>query len=185
MAGKTIYPSIPSPGNDLPSMRATLDAMRQSLTMITMNAQNPNPNFTPSTAAQIFVTQDQLKSTGVVGAQGPAGPQGPPGPGVAEAPNDTNFYARHALTWQPVLPIDCSVNLIPTLGALNIQVAATSYAGIAARDPSNAIGWHIALGNAGVSGAQQFVILSPSSVPVLWIGADGVIHVNAPIVVGP
>lgn len=103
VAGKNIYPSIPSPGSDPASQRATLDAMRQTLTMITMNAQNPNPNFQPSTAAQIFVTQDQLKNTGVVGAQGPAGPQGPPGPGVAEAPNDTNTYGRHALTWQPVL----------------------------------------------------------------------------------
>jgi hypothetical protein len=103
MAGKSIYPSIPSPGNDMPSIRATLDAMRQTMTMITMNAQNPNPNFAPSTAAQIFVTKDELKSTGVVGSQGPAGPQGPPGPGIAEAPNDANTYGRHGLTWQPVL----------------------------------------------------------------------------------
>jgi hypothetical protein len=103
MAGKSIYPSIPSPGNDPASQRATLDAVRQTLTMITMNAQNPNPNFAPSTAAQIFVTKDELKSTGVVGSQGPAGPQGPPGPGIAEAPNDTNTYGRHGLTWQPVL----------------------------------------------------------------------------------
>jgi hypothetical protein len=103
MAGKSIYPSIPSPGNDAASQRATLDAVRQTLTMITMNAQNPNPNFAPSSASQIFVTKDELKSTGVVGAQGPAGPQGPPGPGIAEAPNDTNTYGRHGLTWQPVL----------------------------------------------------------------------------------
>jgi hypothetical protein len=71
--------------------------------MITMNAQNPNPNFSPSAAAQVFVTKDELKSTGVVGSQGPAGPQGPPGPGIAEAPNDTNTYGRHGLTWQPVI----------------------------------------------------------------------------------
>jgi hypothetical protein len=102
MAGKSIYPSIPSPGNDAPSMRATLDAMRQTLTMITMNAQNPNPNFSPSTASQIFVTKDELKSTGVVGAKGPAGPQGPPGPGIDEAPSDTHTYGRHAISWQPV-----------------------------------------------------------------------------------
>ena len=102
MAGKTIYPSIPAPGNDAPSMRATLDAVRQTLTMITMNAQAPNPNFTPSSAAQVFVTKDDLKASGVVGAQGPTGPQGPPGPGVAEAPNDVNTYGRSALTWQPV-----------------------------------------------------------------------------------
>jgi hypothetical protein len=103
MAGKSIYPSIPAPGQDMPSIRATLDAVRQTLTMITMNAQNPNPNFAPSSAAQIFVTKDELKTTGVVGSQGPAGPQGPPGPGIAEAPNDTNTYGRHGLTWQPVL----------------------------------------------------------------------------------
>jgi hypothetical protein len=103
MPGKSIYPSIPAPGNDAPSQRATLDAVRQTLTMITMNAQNPNPNFTPSSAAQIFVTKDELAATGVMGSQGPAGPQGPPGPGIAEAPNDTNTYGRHALTWQPVL----------------------------------------------------------------------------------
>lgn len=102
MAGKSIYPSIPSPGNDAASMRATLDAVRQTLTMITMNAQRPNSNFAPSSAAQIFVTKDELKSTGVVGAQGPAGPQGPPGPGITEAPSDTNTYGRHALTWQPI-----------------------------------------------------------------------------------
>lgn len=103
MAGKSIYPSIPAPGADAASQRATLDAVRQTLTMITMNAQNPNPNFAPSSASQIFVTKDELKSTGVVGAQGPAGPQGPPGPGIAEAPNDANTYGRHGLTWQPVL----------------------------------------------------------------------------------
>lgn len=103
MASKSIYPSIPAPGTTSESIRATLDAMRQSMTMIIMNAQNPNPNFSPSTASQIFVTKDELKSTGVVGAQGPAGPQGPPGPGIAEAPNDANTYGRHGLTWQPVL----------------------------------------------------------------------------------
>ena len=71
---KSIYPSIPSPGNDMPSMRASLDAMRQTLTMVIMNAQNPSSNFTPSSAAQVFVTQEQLKAGGLVGATGPAGP---------------------------------------------------------------------------------------------------------------
>jgi hypothetical protein len=103
MAGKSIYPSIPSPGNDPASQRATLDAVRQTLTMITMNAQAPSPNFTPSSASQVFVTKEDLKASGVVGAQGPAGPQGPPGPGIAEAPNDTGTYGRHAISWQPVL----------------------------------------------------------------------------------
>lgn len=57
---KSIYPSIPAPGNDAASMRATLDAMRQTLTMLIMNAQKPSPNFAPSSAAQVFVTKDEL-----------------------------------------------------------------------------------------------------------------------------
>lgn len=60
MAGKSIYPSIPSPGNDMDSIRATLDAVRQSMTMIIMNAQEPNSNYTPSSAAQVFVTNARL-----------------------------------------------------------------------------------------------------------------------------
>jgi hypothetical protein len=102
MAGKTIYPSIPSPGNDPASQRATLDAVRQTLTMITMNAQAPSPNYTPSAAAQVFVTKEDLKAGGFVGQQGPPGPQGAPGPGIAEAPSDTHTYGRHAISWQPV-----------------------------------------------------------------------------------
>jgi hypothetical protein len=102
MAGKTIYPSIPAAGKDMASISAAVNAMRQSLTMITMNAQNPNPNFSASSAAQVFVTKAELAATGVVGAQGPAGPQGPPGSGVEEAPNDTNTYGRRDLGWQPV-----------------------------------------------------------------------------------
>jgi hypothetical protein len=78
--------------------------MRQTLTMITMNAQAPSPNFAPSSASQVFVTKEDLKASGVVGAQGPSGPQGPPGPGIAEAPSDTNTYGRHAISWQPVCP---------------------------------------------------------------------------------
>jgi hypothetical protein len=57
---KSIYPSIPSPGDSSESMRATLDAVRQTLTMLIMNAQNPSSNFTPSSAAQVFVTNAQL-----------------------------------------------------------------------------------------------------------------------------
>jgi hypothetical protein len=102
MAGKSIYPSIPAPGSDPASQRATLDALRQGFTLLTMNAQSPNPNFSASSASQVFVTKEDLKTTGVVGAQGPAGPQGPPGPGITEAPNDIKTYGRHDLTWQPV-----------------------------------------------------------------------------------
>ena len=127
MAGKSIYPSIPAPGNDAPSMRATLDAVRQTLTMITMNAQAPNPNFSPSTASQIFVTKEDLKASGVVGAQGPAGPQGPPGPGIAEAPNDVNTYGRHSLAWLPILTADANAqfNTLP-INAANDAAAATA-----------------------------------------------------------
>ena len=99
---KSIYPSIPAPGATPESQRATLDAMRQTMTMIIMNAQKPSSTFQPSSSAQVFVTQDQLKASGVVGDTGPAGPQGPPGPGIAEAPSDTNTYGRHAIAWLPV-----------------------------------------------------------------------------------
>ena len=57
---KSIYPSIPAPGNTPESQQATLNAMRQALTMVIMNAQEPSPNFTPSSAAQVFVTSAQL-----------------------------------------------------------------------------------------------------------------------------
>lgn len=181
MAGKSIYPSIPAPGNDAPSMRATLDAVRQTLTMITMNAQNPNPNFAPSSASQVFVTKDELKSTGVVGAQGPAGPQGPPGPGVAEAPNDVNFYGRHGLTWQPVFPLDGSQ---PMTNGITQRVSGP-YGGIVTQNPAGAAGWSLWIGTSAANLTQQFIIINPAGTPILWIGADGVIHVNAPIVVGP
>jgi hypothetical protein len=62
MPGKSIYPSVPSPGNDEASMRTTLDAVRQSMTMIIMNAQEPNTNYTPSSAAQVFVTNAGLNT---------------------------------------------------------------------------------------------------------------------------
>jgi hypothetical protein len=159
--------------------------MKQTLQMIIINAQNPNPNYTPSSAAQVFVTHDQLNAMGLVGEQGPPGPPGPAGSGVPEAPNDVNTYGRFDLTWKPVLPLDGSQNLQPTNNVLNIQVAANAYAGVMVRDPSNNQGWGIALGNLGVGAAQQFIILNPSGQPVLWIGSDGVVHVNAPIVVGP
>ena len=99
---KSIYPSIPAPGNTPESQRATLDAMRQTMTMVILNAQKPNANFSPTSASQVFVTQDQLKATGVVGPTGPPGPQGVPGAGIPEAPNDSNTYGRHALAWVPV-----------------------------------------------------------------------------------
>ena len=96
---RSIYPSIPAPGNDMPSLQASLGAMRQSLNMLILNAQNPNPNFAPSSAAQVFVTHDQLKKLNLIGEAGPQGskgdqglpgPAGPPGaPGTGNTPSST------------------------------------------------------------------------------------------------
>jgi hypothetical protein len=101
--------------------------MRQTMTMIIMNAQKPSSTFQPSSSAQVFVTQDQLKASGVVGDTGPAGPQGPPGPGIAEAPSDTNTYGRHAIAWLPVLTADnnAQFDTLPT-NATNDAAAATA-----------------------------------------------------------
>lgn len=60
MAGRTIYPSIPDPGNTLATIIPCLAAIKQTLQMIIINAQEPNPNYTPSSAAQIFVTKGDL-----------------------------------------------------------------------------------------------------------------------------
>jgi hypothetical protein len=125
MAGKSIYPSIPSPGSTPESQRATLDAMRQSLTMIIMNAQAPSPNMSASTASQVFATKADLMASGVKGDQGPSGPQGPPGPGIAEAPSDTNTYGRHALTWQPVLLAQNPVFVVLPVNAPDDATAAS------------------------------------------------------------
>lgn len=122
MAGKSIYPSIPAPGNTPETMRATLDAMRQTLTMVILNAQNPNPNFSPSSASQTFVTHDQLKAMGIVGQQGSTGPQGPAGAGIAEAPNDTHTYGRRQLGWVPI-GVSHGVRVSTTNNTLNAAVA--------------------------------------------------------------
>ena len=61
MASKSIYPSPPAPGTTPESMRATLDALRQSVQMIIINAQAPSANYAPSSAAQVFVTHSQLE----------------------------------------------------------------------------------------------------------------------------
>lgn len=63
--GRTIYPSIPDPGNTLATIVPCLVAMKQTLQMIIINAQNPNPNYTPSSAAQVFVTNARLSQLGV------------------------------------------------------------------------------------------------------------------------
>lgn len=61
MAGRTIYPSIPDPGNTVATIVPCLVAIKQTLQMIIINAQDPNPNYTPSSAAQIFVTKGQIE----------------------------------------------------------------------------------------------------------------------------
>jgi hypothetical protein len=185
LPSRTIYPSIPDPGNTLATIVPCLLAIKQTLQMIIINAQSPNPNYTPSSAAQIFVTRDDLQGGGVVGEQGPAGPQGPPGEGIVEAPVDVNTYGRHDLAWTKVFPLDCSQNLQPAPGnQFTIQVMGGTYAGVVAKDATYQ-GWALALGTIDTPARQQFAILNPSGQPVLWIDSSGVVHVNAPIVVGP
>jgi hypothetical protein len=67
---KSIYPSIPSPGSSIETIAPCLDAIRQTLTMMILNAQSPNAHYTPSSAAQIFVTHAQLEQLGLVGSSG-------------------------------------------------------------------------------------------------------------------
>jgi hypothetical protein len=63
---KSIYPSIPQPGKTQESVAACLDAVRQTLSMMILNAQSPSPNFSASSAAQIFVTRAQLVQLGLI-----------------------------------------------------------------------------------------------------------------------
>jgi hypothetical protein len=147
---RSIYPSIPAPGNDLPSIQASLGAMRQSLNMLILNAQNPNPNFAPSSAAQVFVTHDQLKklnligeagpqgSKGDQGLPGPAGPPGAPGGGGATpsstlpamdgtaAVGTSTTYARG----DHVHPSDTSVPVFDTLPLNAVDDTAAAAAGV-------------------------------------------------------
>lgn len=56
----SIYPSIPDPGNTIATMVPCLLAIKQTLQLIILNAQSPHSTYTPSSAAQIFVTKGQL-----------------------------------------------------------------------------------------------------------------------------
>jgi hypothetical protein len=60
MASRSIYPSIPDPGNTLDTIVPSLLAVKQTLTMIILNSKKPNPNYTPSSAAQTFITTADL-----------------------------------------------------------------------------------------------------------------------------
>lgn len=80
---KSIYPSIPAPGKTPESMQATLDAMRQAMTMVIINAQAPSANYAPSSAAQVFVTHAQLDKA------------------IASSPSATTKAANAALSGAP------------------------------------------------------------------------------------
>jgi hypothetical protein len=106
---KSIYPSIPAAGNTIESVRASLDAVRQTLNMLIINAQNPNPNFTPSSAAQVFLTKDTAPKGGG-GADLSANMQNMIGLGTdgglftLDAPTDGQYYARQGGQWV-VIPV--------------------------------------------------------------------------------
>ena len=112
----TIYPSIPAPTQDIKSLHGAFMSARQTITLLTVNAQKPSdPTLTK--ASQIFATTDHVANAisqigpgspgpvgppGADGKPGPAGTpgtQGPPGVGFPDAPNDGNYYARHNLAW--------------------------------------------------------------------------------------
>jgi hypothetical protein len=124
---KSIYPSIPMPGLTLNTLAPAVEALRQTVNLIILNGLSPNPGYTPSETAQVFVTYAALTKIGVVGPRGPQGPPGAPGtPGIGEAPNDVNTYGRHNLNWTQVLTA-----LNPVLSALPVNAASDTAAAIA------------------------------------------------------
>lgn len=131
---KSIYPSIPMPGADMSTVLPAIEAMRQTINLIILNGLSPNPNYTPSESAQVFVTYAALTKEGVVGPPGPQGPQGPPGAsGIPEAPNDANVYGRHALSWYNLGPPGSLVAGVTSFntrtGAVTLTTADVSAAG--------------------------------------------------------
>jgi hypothetical protein len=78
MPGKSIYPSIPNAGTDPETISASLNAMRQTLTMIILNAQMPDPNYSASSSAQVFVTNADLARYGVGTTKGMTGTNAAP-----------------------------------------------------------------------------------------------------------
>lgn len=116
----TKFPSIPAPTKDINSLYSAFMSARQTITLLTVNAQQPSdPTITK--ASQIFATTGHVANAisqigpgpmgpvgppgkdGAPGPEGPVGPQGPPGTGsgggISEAPNDGNYYARRNLAW--------------------------------------------------------------------------------------
>jgi hypothetical protein len=76
----TAYPSIPIPTRDLASLHQAFLAMRQTLSLLTVNQQAPS-GATLSKAAQIFATTEHVSKAikGISLMPGPPGPPGPPG----------------------------------------------------------------------------------------------------------
>lgn len=66
----SIYPSIPMSGSDLKTIVPAIEAMRQTLTLMILNGKSPNPNYTPSEAAQIFVTNAILAQSNLISSTG-------------------------------------------------------------------------------------------------------------------
>ena len=112
----TIYPSIPAPTQDIKSLHGAFMSARQTITLLTVNAQKPSdPTLTK--ASQIFATTEHVANainqigSGSAGPAGPAGKDGAPGPagapgadgvGFPDAPADGQIYGRQNLTWQVV-----------------------------------------------------------------------------------
>ena len=109
---KSIYPSIPSPGKDPESMRACLDAIRQTMTMIIINAQNPSPNYTPSSAAQIFVTNAQLAAKTASKSKSGAS---------TAATTTAQLKARVPITHLPPPPVPTPPQAVPHFTHLPVQ----------------------------------------------------------------
>lgn len=55
---RSIYPAIPDPGNTLPTIIASLQAIQQTLNLIIVNAQNPRNDYDLTVASQIFITRE-------------------------------------------------------------------------------------------------------------------------------
>lgn len=72
MPSNSIYPAIPMPGKDPSTYLPALEAMRQVINLIVLNGLSPNPNYTPSQAAQIFVTNAILARGGFIPLGKPA-----------------------------------------------------------------------------------------------------------------
>ena len=114
----TKYPSIPIHSGDLKSMGDAVNAMRQTVSLLIVNQQQPSqPTLTK--ASQVFATTDHvaqaISSASVAGPAGPPGKDGPPGPagapgtGFPDAPIDGFYYARFNRTWNKVLGLSGGV----------------------------------------------------------------------------